>query len=139
MITLKPGFIANVTACRRGPPPAREMPKPSRPAELAHRHRVLEPDPRTCRQRHPPPGAADINELQPEPGNRRLPTLSGSRHRHHTEDDPDLGKIRWQDTPDEQDSLTRRKINCHRTRGMQATVDMTTSLTVAAHDDAATG
>ncbi len=38
-------------------------------------------------------------------------TLLGGDHI----DDPEPGKLRWQDTPDEQDPLAKRKINCHRT------------------------
>ena len=35
------------------------------------------------------------------------------------QNDPEPGKLRWQDTPDEQDSLAKRKINCHGTIGLQ--------------------
>jgi len=38
-------------------------------------------------------------------------TLLGGDHI----DDPEPGRLRWQDTPDEQDPLAKRKINCHRT------------------------
>ena len=115
MITLQPGLIADVPAGRRGPPPAREMPKPARPAELAHRHHVLEPDLCTRRQRRPPLNAA-VNEPQLEAGTSGLRLPGRSRQNgHHTRDDPEPGKLRWQDTPDEQDPLAKRKINCHRT------------------------
>jgi len=67
-ITLQSGLIADVPAGRRGPPPAREMPKPVRPAELAHRHPVLEPDLRTRGQRRPPLDTAAVNESQLESG-----------------------------------------------------------------------
>jgi hypothetical protein len=49
------------------------------------------PEPRARpagRQRRPLLNAAAVNELQLEPGTRRLHALSGSRHRHHTQDDP---------------------------------------------------
>ena len=47
------------------------MPKPARPAELAHRNPVLEPDLRTRGQRRPPLSAADVNEPQLESGTSR--------------------------------------------------------------------
>ncbi len=119
MITLQPGLIADVPAGRGSPPPAREIPEPARPAELAHRHPVLEPDLRTHGQRRPPLKAAAVNEPQLEPGTRtsRLHPLAEVRNRHHTQNDPEPGKLRWQDTPDEQDPLAKRKINCHGTVG----------------------
>ena len=121
MITLQPGLIAHVPAGRRRPPPAREMPEPARPAEPAHRHPVLEPDFCTRCQLRPPLDAAAVNESQLEPGTRtsRLHPPADARNRHHMQNDPEPGKLRWQDTPDEQDSLAKRKINCHGTAGFE--------------------
>ena len=124
MITLQPGLIADVPAGRGGPPPAREMPKPARPAEPAHRHAVLEPDLRTRGQRRPPLNAAVVNEPQLEPGTSGLHPPGRSRQNgHHIRDDPEPGKLRWQDTPDEQDPLAKRKINCHRTGAARARLE----------------
>ena len=96
--------------------PAREMPEPARPAELAHRHPVLEPDPRTRGQSGLPLNAAAVNEPQLDTGTSGLhPPRRSRQNGHHTQDDPEPGKLQWQDTPDEQDSLAKRKINCHRT------------------------
>jgi hypothetical protein len=108
MITLKPGPITDVAACRRGPPPAREMPKPPRPAELAHRHPILKPNLCTRCQRRPPLNAAAVNELQLKPATRKLRRHGGGlQNRQHTQDHPEPGKLRWQDTPNEQDSVTK--------------------------------
>ena len=108
MITLQPGLIADMPAGRGSPPLAREIPKPARPAELAHRHPVLEPDLRTRGQRRPPLNAAAVNEPQLEPGTRtsRLHPLAGVRNRHHTQIIPNranyggktrrTSKIHWQ-------------------------------------------
>ena len=118
MITLQPGLIPDMPASRRRPPPAREMPEPPRPAELAHRHPVLEPNPRARGQRRPPLHAA-VNEPQLEAGTSGLhPPGRSPQNGHHIRDDPEPGKLRWRDTPDEQDPLAKRKINCHRTRSM---------------------
>jgi hypothetical protein len=38
------------------------------------------------------------------------------------QNDPEPGKLWWQDTPDEQDSLAKRKINCHGTSGRTCAV-----------------
>src|SRR6266480_3655748 len=93
-----------------------EMPEPARPAELAHRHPVLEPDPRTRGQSGLPLNAAAVNEPQLDTGTSGLhPPRRSRQNGHHTQDDPEPGKLQWQDTPDEQDSLAKRKINCHRT------------------------
>ena len=83
----------------------------------AHRHPVLEPDLRTRGQRRPPLKAAVVYEPQLEPGTRTsgLHPLVDVRNRHHIQNDPEPGKLRWQDTPDEQDPLAKRKINCHGT------------------------
>src|SRR4249920_882669 len=92
------------------------MPLAPRPAELAHRHPVLEPDLRTLSQRRPPLHAATVNEPQLEPGTSRLHPPDRSRQNgHHIRDDPEPGKLRWQDTPDEQDSMSIGKIVCQRT------------------------
>jgi len=48
------------------------MPLAPRPAELAHRHHVLEPDLRARSQRRPPLPAATVNEPQLEPGTNGL-------------------------------------------------------------------
>src|SRR5271166_133496 len=97
------------------------MPLAPRPAELAHRHHVLEPDLRARSQRRPPLHAATVNEPQLEPGTSGLHPPGRSRQNgHHIRDDPEPGKLRWQDTPDEQDSMSMGKIICKRTPGIPA-------------------
>jgi hypothetical protein len=60
------------------------------------------------------PGAVAVDEPQLEPRTSRLPLLGGPHHRHHTQDDPEPGNLQRQDTPNEQDSMTKRKISCQR-------------------------
>src|SRR5260370_34487567 len=92
------------------------MPLAPRPAELAHRHPVLEPDLRARSQRRPPLHAATVNEPQLESGTSELrPPRRSRQNGHHIRDDPEPGKLRWQDTPDEQDSMSIGKIICQRT------------------------
>src|SRR5208337_1810505 len=92
------------------------MPLAPRPAEPPHRHPVLEPDLRARSQRRPPLGTAAVNEPQLEPGTSELhPPRRSRQNGHHIRDDPEPGKLRWQDTPDEQDSMSIGKIICQRT------------------------
>ena len=41
------------------------------------------------------------------PGTSRLHPPAGARNRHHMQNDPEPGGLRWHDTPDRQDSLAK--------------------------------
>ena len=84
VVAFQPRFMADMPACCRRPPPAREVPLPGRPAERADRSRVLEPHIPAASQPLTATRPSGIDELRHSPRSQRRSCRSRQRrtHRH---------------------------------------------------------
>ena len=93
MVTFQPRFMADMPACCRRPPPAREVPLPGRPAERADRSRVLEPHIPAASQPLTATRPSGIDELRHSPRSQRRSAvaakgaLTGTPHLKHDRTD----------------------------------------------------